>query len=129
MANNTEGSPGNGAPDGEYRPRSNFRGTFRGGRDSRGTGRGGRGGRGGKREFDRQSGSDKSGVKAQEKREGSGAHNWGTVKDEIEGQMEAPVTTDEVVEGEQDTSAVEATEAKYAASNVSFKSNFNNNLK
>lgn len=31
----------------------------------------------GKREFDRQSGSDKTGVKAVDKREGAGAHNWG----------------------------------------------------
>ncbi|XP_037037924.1 probable serine/threonine-protein kinase clkA [Bradysia coprophila] len=41
-------------------------------------------GRGGKREFDRQSGSDKTGVKAIEKREGGGAHNWGTHKQDIE---------------------------------------------
>lgn len=37
-----------------------------------------------KREFDRQSGSDKTGVKAVEKREGGGAHNWGTHKQDIE---------------------------------------------
>lgn len=41
-------------------------------------------GRGGKREYDRQSGSDKTGVKAIEKREGGGAHNWGTHKQDIE---------------------------------------------
>jgi plasminogen activator inhibitor 1 RNA-binding protein len=36
----------------------------------------------GKREFERKSGSDKAGVKAHDKREGSGAHNWGnSVKD------------------------------------------------
>uniref|UniRef100_T1E227 Putative vig2 n=1 Tax=Psorophora albipes TaxID=869069 RepID=T1E227_9DIPT len=34
----------------------------------------------GKREFDRQSGSNKTGVKAVEKRDGTGAHNWGSVK-------------------------------------------------
>ncbi|XP_026474134.1 plasminogen activator inhibitor 1 RNA-binding protein [Ctenocephalides felis] len=53
--------------------------------------RGGRGGRGGgrfndgrgKREFDRQSGSDKTGIKPVDKREGGGAHNWGTHKDDI----------------------------------------------
>ena len=39
---------------------------------------------GGKREFDRQSGSDKTGVKAVDKREGGGAHNWGTHKQDIE---------------------------------------------
>ncbi|MFT7809020.1 plasminogen activator inhibitor 1 RNA-binding protein isoform X6 [Arapaima gigas] len=61
----------------------------------RGGGRGGRGGRGrgvgrsdgfdsrGKREFDRHSGSDRSSLKAEEKRGGSGSHNWGTVKDEL----------------------------------------------
>lgn len=50
--------------------------------------RGGRGGRlfdqRGKREFDRQSGSDKTGVKPVDKREGGGAHNWGSHKDIIE---------------------------------------------
>ncbi|XP_055857925.1 plasminogen activator inhibitor 1 RNA-binding protein-like [Episyrphus balteatus] len=40
--------------------------------------------RGGKREFDRQSGSDKTGVKAVDKRDGAGAHNWGSVKQDIE---------------------------------------------
>jgi len=38
----------------------------------------------GKREFDRQSGSDKTGVKSVDKRDGAGAHNWGSVKQEIE---------------------------------------------
>uniref|UniRef100_A0A1A9X291 Hyaluronan/mRNA-binding protein domain-containing protein n=1 Tax=Glossina brevipalpis TaxID=37001 RepID=A0A1A9X291_9MUSC len=37
-----------------------------------------------KREFDRQSGSDKTGVKAVDKRDGTGAHNWGSVKDTID---------------------------------------------
>lgn len=37
-----------------------------------------------KREFDRQSGSDKTGVKAVDKREGGGAHNWGTHKQDID---------------------------------------------
>lgn len=41
-------------------------------------------GRGGKREFDRQSGSEKTGVKAVDKRDGGGAHNWGTHKQDIE---------------------------------------------
>ncbi|XP_072943879.1 intracellular hyaluronan-binding protein 4.S-like [Epargyreus clarus] len=36
----------------------------------------------GKREFDRRSGSDKTGVKPVDKREGGGPHNWGTLKDE-----------------------------------------------
>lgn len=38
----------------------------------------------GKREFDRRSGSDKTGVKPVDKREGAGPHNWGTLKDEID---------------------------------------------
>lgn len=38
----------------------------------------------GKREFDRRSGSDKTGVKPVDKREGAGAHNWGTVRDDID---------------------------------------------
>lgn len=36
----------------------------------------------GKREFDRQSGSNKTGVKAVEKRDGTGSHNWGSAKAE-----------------------------------------------
>lgn len=39
---------------------------------------------GGKREFDRQSGSDKTGIKAVDKRDGGGAHNWGSIKQDIE---------------------------------------------
>lgn len=38
----------------------------------------------GKREFDRRSGSDKTGVKPVDKREGAGPHNWGTLKDDID---------------------------------------------
>ena len=38
----------------------------------------------GKREFDRQSGMVTSGVKAVDKREGSGSFNWGSDKDQIE---------------------------------------------
>lgn len=37
-----------------------------------------------RRVFDRKSGSDKTGVKAVDKREGGGAHNWGTHKQDIE---------------------------------------------
>ncbi|KAL5278695.1 SERBP1 family protein [Megaselia abdita] len=44
--------------------------------------------RAGKREFDRQSGSDKTGVKAVEKRNGAGAHNWGSAKQDIEMNLE-----------------------------------------
>lgn len=38
----------------------------------------------GKREFDRRSGSDKTGVKPVDKRDGGGSHNWGTFKDELD---------------------------------------------
>lgn len=44
--------------------------------------------RAGKREFDRQSGSDKTGVKAVEKRNGAGAHNWGSAKQDIDMNLE-----------------------------------------
>merc|ERR1712127_1131501 len=105
VANTEGGAP---AADGEYRPRSSYRGAPRG---DRGGARGARGaprGRGdnrGKRDFDRQSGSDKSGVKPVEKREGSGPHNWGSVQDEIEGQMEPAAVAEEVVEGEAEAAA------------------------
>lgn len=61
-----------------------FRGEGRG-RGGRGRGRG-EGGRG--RQFDRHSGSDRSGVKPTEKREGFGSHNWGTQADELSGETE-----------------------------------------
>ncbi|CAF4958673.1 plasminogen activator inhibitor 1 RNA-binding protein-like [Pieris napi] len=41
----------------------------------------------GKREFDRRSGSDKTGVKPVDKREGGGPHNWGTLKDDLEEEL------------------------------------------
>lgn len=78
----------------------------------RGGGRGGRGGRGrgigrsdgfdarGKREFDRHSGSDRSSLKAEEKRGGSGSHNWGTVKDELS-ELDQSNVTEETPEGEE----------------------------
>ncbi|XP_020288673.1 plasminogen activator inhibitor 1 RNA-binding protein-like [Pseudomyrmex gracilis] len=61
----------------------------RGGMRGIGRGRGGPRGRGGfdnrgKREFDRQSGSDKTGIKPVDKKDGAGSHNWGTHNDEIE---------------------------------------------
>ncbi|RZF40965.1 hypothetical protein LSTR_LSTR013220 [Laodelphax striatellus] len=58
----------------------------RGERADRGPPRSGRGGYDGrgKREFDRQSGSDKTGIKPVNKREGGGAHNWGSHRDEFE---------------------------------------------
>ncbi|XP_051930788.1 SERPINE1 mRNA binding protein 1a [Hippocampus zosterae] len=78
----------------------------------RGGGRGFRGGRGrgmgrsdgfdsrGKREFDRHSGSDRSGLKGEEKRGGSGSHNWGTVKDELN-ELDQSNVTEENPEGEE----------------------------
>uniref|UniRef100_A0A8C4SMZ3 SERPINE1 mRNA binding protein 1b n=1 Tax=Erpetoichthys calabaricus TaxID=27687 RepID=A0A8C4SMZ3_ERPCA len=89
----------------------------------RGGGRGGRGGRGrgmgrsdgfdsrGKREFDRHSGSDRSSLKAEEKRGGSGSHNWGTVKDELTSgkflncQVNQSNVTEETHEGEEQPAA------------------------
>lgn len=74
-----------------------------------GRGRGGRGrglGRGdgfdarGKREFDRHSGSDRSGLKHEDKRGGGGSHNWGTVKDELT-DLEQTTVTEETPEGEE----------------------------
>ncbi|XP_071573633.1 uncharacterized protein [Temnothorax nylanderi] len=67
---------------GERRGRGGMRGMGRG----RGGPRGGRGGfdNRGKREFDRQSGSDKTGIKPVDKKDGAGSHNWGTHNDEIE---------------------------------------------
>uniref|UniRef100_A0A8I5YP59 Hyaluronan/mRNA-binding protein domain-containing protein n=1 Tax=Pongo abelii TaxID=9601 RepID=A0A8I5YP59_PONAB len=74
-----------------------------------GRGRGGRGrgmGRGdgfdsrGKREFDRHSGSDRSGLKHEDKRGGSGSHNWGTVKDEL-ADLDQSNVTEETPEGEE----------------------------
>ncbi|VDM44126.1 unnamed protein product [Toxocara canis] len=70
-----------------------FRGGYRGGRGGyRGADgerpffRGGRGGRG--RQFERISGSDKTGVKPNDKREGYGKGNWGTDQDELTGETE-----------------------------------------
>uniref|UniRef100_A0AAZ1XDX9 Hyaluronan/mRNA-binding protein domain-containing protein n=1 Tax=Oreochromis aureus TaxID=47969 RepID=A0AAZ1XDX9_OREAU len=82
----------------------------------RGGGRGGRGGRGrgmgrgdgfdsrGKRDFDRHSSNDKSNPKSEEKRGGSGSHNWGNVKDEVsEAEQTAPPET--TPEGEENAPA------------------------
>ncbi|XP_064356925.1 intracellular hyaluronan-binding protein 4-like isoform X1 [Dromaius novaehollandiae] len=78
----------------------------------RGGGRGGMRGRGrggginrsfdgfdqrGKREFERQSGNDKTGMKADDKKGGSGARNWGTVKDDMS-EMEQTAPMEETAE-------------------------------
>lgn len=75
-----EGAPQGGEFGNEQREPRQYRD-----RDNRGPQRNREGGfRGGKREFDRQSGSDKTGVKSVDKRDGAGAHNWGSVKQEID---------------------------------------------
>ncbi|XP_049847470.1 plasminogen activator inhibitor 1 RNA-binding protein-like [Schistocerca gregaria] len=82
--------------EGRFRGRGG-RGVFRGGRGGPPM-RGMRGGLGydtrGKREYDRQSGSDKTGVKPVDKREGGGAHNWGNHRDEIQEQLNTQVQDD-----------------------------------
>lgn len=72
---NPEGGERRGPPRVPREPREPREGVPRGPRtfDSRG-----------KREFDRRSGSEKTGVKPIDKREGGGAHNWGTHKDDLE---------------------------------------------
>jgi len=95
-------------------------GVGRGGMRGRGMGRGGpRGGpRGGRREFDRHSGSDRSGVRPTDKREGGGSYNWGSNKDQIEEEKEAiderekADTTDEGIGQSGEESAAENKEAE-----------------
>lgn len=55
-----------------------------------------------KRERDRQSGSDKTGVKSVDKRDGAGAHNWGSLKQDIDDNYKPP-TDDEIKEGGEET--------------------------
>lgn len=50
----------------------------------------------GKREFDRHSASDKTGVKAIDKRDGAGAHNWGTHKQDIDDYQKGYDNNDDV---------------------------------
>ncbi|XP_077330924.1 intracellular hyaluronan-binding protein 4 isoform X2 [Lithobates pipiens] len=45
----------------------------------------------GRREFDRHSGSDRARVKAEDKRGGSGPHNWGSIKDAFSEEDPVPV--------------------------------------
>ncbi|XP_077133382.1 SERPINE1 mRNA-binding protein 1 isoform X1 [Ranitomeya variabilis] len=84
-----------------------------GGRGGRGRGRGIGRGDGfdsrGKREFDRHSGSDRasshfSGPKHEDKRGGSGSHNWGTVKDELS-ELDQSTVTEETPETEDQPTA------------------------
>ena len=55
-----------------------------------------------KRERDRQSGSDKTGVKPVDKRDGNGAHNWGSHKQDID-DINKPPTDDEIKESGEET--------------------------
>uniref|UniRef100_A0A8C5LTP3 Hyaluronan binding protein 4 n=1 Tax=Leptobrachium leishanense TaxID=445787 RepID=A0A8C5LTP3_9ANUR len=45
----------------------------------------------GKREFERHSGSDRGGIRAEDKRGGSGSHNWGTINDTYSVSEQSPV--------------------------------------
>ena len=88
-----------GRPD-DFRPKRSEGGNFRGGNRERGGFRGrggvdGGGGRGGnrRREYDRHSGSNTTGVKAEDKRGGSGSYNWGTTQDDVEAQTAEPTET------------------------------------
>lgn len=73
---------------GSYRGgRGGFRGGDRDGERERPVFRGGRGGRGG-RQFERISGSDRTGIKAMDRKDGFGKGNWGTDQDEMNGQNE-----------------------------------------
>merc|ERR1719244_2539283 len=67
---------------GRGRGRGEFRGRGRG--EGRGAYRGGEGGgRGGRRDFDRKSGDNRTGIKAEDKRGGGGKGNWGTFEDDV----------------------------------------------
>lgn len=90
--NNRRNRGGDDKPVGERSEgRSNRGGASRGGRgggvdrgnnDRKGPRGGGSGGQR-KREYERKSGDDRTGVKSVEKREGGGSHNWGTFEDDI----------------------------------------------
>uniref|UniRef100_A0ACB8EQK7 Intracellular hyaluronan-binding protein 4 n=2 Tax=Sphaerodactylus townsendi TaxID=933632 RepID=A0ACB8EQK7_9SAUR len=60
----------------------------------------------GKREFERQSGSDKTGIRAEDKKGGSGARNWGAVKDDLS-EMELTSPMEETAEPEEHPSIPE----------------------
>merc|ERR1719336_150095 len=86
------GGPGRGAPRG-------------------GGGPGGAGGRGGKREFDRKSGDTRTGIKAEEKRGGSGKGNWGNFEDDVKAEGDEATNTS-VEEAPQDGEPAEAKEGE-----------------
>lgn len=90
----------NGTVDFEKQPRTGAAGSAVGARNNQNRTRNFEGGRqdGRKRERDRQSGSDKTGVKSVDKRDGGGAHNWGSHKQDID-DLNKPPTDDENKEG------------------------------
>ena len=47
----------------------------------------------GKREFDRKSGDTRTGIKAEEKRGGSGKGNWGNFEDDVKAEGDEPTNT------------------------------------
>lgn len=71
-------------------------------------------GTGRKREFERHSGSDVTGVRPVDKREGSGAHNWGTARDDLAGQTETITEVEHTEEGGEKRAAPEAAAVKEA---------------
>jgi len=102
-----------------------FRGGFRGGAPrhfgTRDAGTEGQHARG--REYERHSGSNKTGVKPVTKRDGGGAHNWGNYKDEAELQTEtttaeAPATGEETVPPVEGAPAVEGAEGETTTEEV-----------
>lgn len=82
------------------RGRGGFVKTWDGGVDQRG-----------KREFERHSGSDRTGIRAEDKKGGSGAHNWGTVKDDLS-DMEQSTPMEETPETEERQGVEGDTEAR-----------------
>jgi len=123
--NNRRNKPdGAGDSGAEKRGERGERGGRGGGRGGARGGRGGPGGRGGirgKRDFDRKSGDDKTGVKPVDKKEGSGSHNWGTYEDEMKAEEDKANISTEMAEVPADAenpdakAADEAEEARKAA--------------
>ncbi|XP_026090657.1 plasminogen activator inhibitor 1 RNA-binding protein-like isoform X2 [Carassius auratus] len=60
----------------------------------------------GKREFERHSGSDRTSVRSEEKRSGSGSRNWGSMRDHMS-EIEVGSPSGNVVESEETQEAVE----------------------
>ncbi|KAM3718747.1 Plasminogen activator inhibitor 1 RNA-binding protein [Dirofilaria immitis] len=95
---------------GSYRGgRGGFRGNDRDGERERPLFRGGRGGRGG-RQFERLSGSDRTGIKSMDRKDGFGKSNWGTDQDEMSGQTEQMNDGTEGVMKEDDAAPREKTQ-------------------